>query len=147
MTRVHHAIGDGVTLARVLLGASDEGDPGPGIGGAASHHSALGALLGGGVAALAHPRESVSRGYRDAGTLAKLLPPRPEHSRVLKGEGRPGHRVAWSDPIDLWRVKRVAQRLPRDGQRRAHGRARRRGAPTRRWPSTASPSGCTRWCR
>ena len=108
MTRVHHAIGDGVTLARVLLGASDEGDPGPGIGGAASHHSALGSLLGSGVAALTHPRESVSRGYRDAGTLAKLLPPRPEHSRVLKGEGRPGHRVAWSDPIDLWRVKRVA---------------------------------------
>jgi WS/DGAT/MGAT family acyltransferase len=27
---------------------------------------------------------------------------------VLKGEGRVGHRVAWSEPVDLWRVKRTA---------------------------------------
>jgi WS/DGAT/MGAT family acyltransferase len=108
LTRVHHAVGDGVTLARVLLGASDEGDPGPGIGGSSPHHSALGTLVGGGVAAVSHPRRTLARGYRDLGTLVKLLPPGGEHSRVLKGEGRSGHRVAWCDPIDLWRVKRVA---------------------------------------
>lgn len=108
MTRVHHALADGVTLARVLLGATDDGDPGPGIGGHAAHRSALGALLGGGLGALAHPREALRRGYRDLGTLGKLLPPTSERSRVLKGAGRPGHRVAWSYPIDLWRVKHVA---------------------------------------
>ena len=108
LTRVHHAVGDGVTLARVLLGASDDGDPGPGIGGSAPHHSALGALVGGSVAAVAHPAQVLGRGYRDLGTFAKLLPPGGEHSRVLKGDGRPGHRVAWCAPIDLWRVKRVA---------------------------------------
>jgi WS/DGAT/MGAT family acyltransferase len=109
LTRVHHAVADGVTLARVLLGASDSGDPGPGIGGEAEHHSALGTLLGGSVAALTHPRATLERGYRDLGTLAKLIPPGSEHSQVLKGGGRPGHRVAWSDPLDLWRVKRVAR--------------------------------------
>ena len=108
MTRVHHAIADGVTLARVLLGATDDGDPGPGIGGHPEHRSALGALLGGGVGAVLHPRATVGRGYRDLETLGKLLPPTSEHSRVLKGAGRAGHRVAWSDPLDLWRVKRVA---------------------------------------
>ena len=108
MTRVHHAVADGVTLARVLLGATDDGDPGPGIGGHAEHPSALGSLVGGGVHAALHPRATIGRGYRDLGTLGKLLPPTSEHSDVLKGAGRAGHRVAWSDPLELWRVKRVA---------------------------------------
>jgi len=106
LTRVHHAIADGVTLARVLLGASDDGDPGPGIGGSPeTHHPALGAVLG----AVMHPRATAERTYRDLGVLAKLVPPAAERSRVLKGEGRVGHRVAWSAPLDLWRVKRVAR--------------------------------------
>lgn len=109
LTRVHHAVADGVTLARVLLGATDDGDPGPGIAGHAPHHSALGTLLGGGVSAVMHPRETIARGYHDLETLGKLLPPSGEHSRVLKGTGRIGHRVAWSEPIDLWRIKRVAR--------------------------------------
>src|SRR6187549_3155202 len=32
LTRVHHAVGDGIALARVMLSATDGGDPGPGIG-------------------------------------------------------------------------------------------------------------------
>lgn len=108
MSRVHHAIADGVTLARVLLGASDAADAGPGIGGPEPHHSALAAMLEGGRHALTHPRETVGRGYRDLEALAKLLPPGGEHSRMLKGDGRVGHRVAWSKPVDLWRVKRTA---------------------------------------
>jgi WS/DGAT/MGAT family acyltransferase len=106
LTRVHHAVGDGIALARVLLSATDGGDPGPGIG---EHphesHSALATALG----ILAHPRRTVARGYHDLGTLAKLLLPGAESSRVLKGSGHIGHRVAWSRPVDLWRVKRIAK--------------------------------------
>ena len=105
LTRVHHAVGDGIALARVLLSATDGGDPGPGFGEPAHEgHSSFGALAG----ALAHPRRTAARGVGDLGTLAKLLLPGGEHARSLKGAGHVGHRVAWSEPVDLWRVKRTA---------------------------------------
>jgi WS/DGAT/MGAT family acyltransferase len=105
MTRVHHAVGDGIALARVLLSATDGGDPGPGIGEHPHNgHSVLATVVG----TLAHPRRTAARGYRDLGTLAKLLLPGAEASHVLKGAGHVGHRVAWSRPVDLWRVKRIA---------------------------------------
>lgn len=106
LTRVHHAVGDGIALARVLLSATDGGDPGPGIG---EHPHGGHSLLGSALGALAHPRRTTERGYRDLGTLAKLLLPGAESSRVLKGAGHVGHRVAWSKPVDLWRVKRIAK--------------------------------------
>jgi WS/DGAT/MGAT family acyltransferase len=109
LSRVHHAVADGIARARVMLSATDGGDRGPGIGGSAPHHSALGAALHGGLAAIGHPRSAAARGLQDVRTLAKLLLPGPEHSRVLKGDGRVGHRVAWSEPVDLWRVKRTAR--------------------------------------
>jgi WS/DGAT/MGAT family acyltransferase len=105
LTRVHHAVGDGIALARVLLSATDGGDPGPGIG--EDHHDghfALGTVFG----ALAHPRRTVGRGYGDLGTLAKLLLG-SEPSQALRGGGHVGHRVAWSRPVELWRVKRTAR--------------------------------------
>jgi WS/DGAT/MGAT family acyltransferase len=106
LTRVHHAVGDGIALARVLLSATDGGDPGPGIG---EHPHESHSLLATAFGALAHPRRATARGYHDLGTLAKLLLPGPEHSRVLQGAGHVGHRVAWSKPVDLWRVKRTAK--------------------------------------
>ena len=109
LTRVHHALADGIALARVMLSATDGGDPGPGVGGPRAHHSALGGVLHGALGAVAHPRRTAARGIGDARTLAKLLWPGPERSRVLKGEGHVGHRVAWSRPVDLWRVKRTAR--------------------------------------
>lgn len=103
LVRVHHAVGDGVSLARVLLSASDDGDPdGPGFGAGAEHSEGL---LRAGLSLLAHPRRAIG----DVGTLAKLLSPWGEGSRVLKGDGRVGHRVAWSRPVALWRVKRIAR--------------------------------------
>jgi len=110
MTRIHHAIADGIALARVMLSATDGGDPGPGIGGADhSHHSALGAVLHAGLATVEHPRRAAARGLTDLHALAKLVLPGSEAYRVLKGEGHVGHRVAWSHPVDLWRVKRTAR--------------------------------------
>ena len=109
LTRVHHAVGDGIALARVMLSATDGGDAGPGIGGSPAAHSALGAILHGGAAAIGHPRRTAARGLTDMSALAKLLLPGAEASRTLKGDGRVGHRVAWSEPVDLWRVKRTAR--------------------------------------
>src|SRR6478752_5376735 len=42
LTRVHHAVGDGIALARVMLSATDGGDPGPGVGGDSHRTSAFG---------------------------------------------------------------------------------------------------------
>jgi WS/DGAT/MGAT family acyltransferase len=92
-----------------MLSATDGGDPGPGIGGSDGHHSAVGAALHGATAAIGHPRRTAARGLGDMGALAKLLLPRSESSRALKGAGHVGHRVAWSEPVDLWRVKRTAR--------------------------------------
>ena len=41
LTRIHHAVGDGIVLARVMISATDGGDPGPGIGEPEGHPSAL----------------------------------------------------------------------------------------------------------
>ena len=109
LTRVHHAVADGIALARVMLSATEGGDSGPGIGDVEPHQSGLGAVLDHGLGALSHPRQTAARGLSDIGTLAKLLVPAAESSPVLQGEGRVAHRVAWSDPVELWRVKHTAR--------------------------------------
>ena len=102
-------IGDGVTLARVLLGASDEGDPGPGHrrDGRTPLRTRRGARQQRrrprAPARIRQPWPPRRR------TRSRWPLPRTEPSPVFHGDGRPGHRVAWSDPIDLWRVKRVAR--------------------------------------
>jgi diacylglycerol O-acyltransferase len=107
LTRVHHAVSDGIALARVMLSATDAGDAGPGVGEAA-RTSPLGTGVHAGLSALMHPRRTTARGLSDLGTLGKLLLS-GEPSHVLRGEGHVGHRIAWSDPVDLWRVKRTAR--------------------------------------
>src|SRR4051812_20413285 len=61
LTRVHHAVADGIALARVMLSATDAGDPGPGVGEAA-RTSPLGAGVHAGLSALMHPRRTTARG-------------------------------------------------------------------------------------
>ena len=107
LTRVHHAIADGIALSRAMLSVTDAADSEAGIGDGA-HASALGQLVHGGLSALAHPRRTAARALSDVGTLSKLLLS-TEPSHLLKSEGHIGHRIAWSDPIDLWRIKRVAR--------------------------------------
>ena len=109
LMRVHHAVADGIALARVLLSATGGGDPGPGISVVEPHSAGLGAVLDHGLGALRHPRQTAARGVSDVGTLAKLLFPGTESSPVLQGDGRVAHRVAWSDPLELWRVKHTAR--------------------------------------
>jgi WS/DGAT/MGAT family acyltransferase len=109
LTRVHHAVADGIALARVMLSATDGGDPGPGIGDHEAAPHGVMSLLGQGLGALRHPRRTAGHGLMDAATLAKLLLPGGESSHVLQSQGRVAHRVAWSDPVELWRVKHIAR--------------------------------------
>ncbi len=108
LMRVHHAVADGIALARVLLSVTDGGDAGPGIGKSPHDGSSLVDRVGHGAEALLHPRRSAARGLTDLGAFAKLVMPRFEGSTALKGDPRIAHHVAWSRPVDLWRVKRTA---------------------------------------
>jgi diacylglycerol O-acyltransferase len=110
LIRVHHAVADGMSLARVMLSASDEAaEPGPGFGEAAHHGSPRASVLSRGLGAALHPRMTAARGLVDAGALAKLLLPGSEASSALQGTGHIVHRVAWSDPVALWRVRNTAR--------------------------------------
>jgi WS/DGAT/MGAT family acyltransferase len=106
VVRIHHAIADGIALTRVLLSAtdapSDDGDP--------RHGNPLIREIAGAVAsAVRHPHDTAERAWRDAHTLAKLADPRGEASRALRGKPHIAHRVGWSAPVDLWRIKAVGR--------------------------------------
>ena len=106
LLRIHHAIADGVALARVMLSAADGGDDGPGF----AEHNGNGPSMVSRVAdAALHPRRLAGRALTDAGALAKLIAPRFESSDALKAPPHVARHVAWSRPVDLWRVKRTAR--------------------------------------
>jgi WS/DGAT/MGAT family acyltransferase len=126
LVRIHHSLADGIALARVLLSLTDEGEPdgaAPATGGehgtdllafARPAARAGGALAHEGVHTLRHPRhagELASAALGDARTLAKLLGPGSDPRTAIKGDQHAAHRVAWSDPVQLWRVKRTARAL------------------------------------
>jgi diacylglycerol O-acyltransferase len=125
VTRIHHAVADGIALSRVMLSLTGE-DPGAAMiadaGGHESGHGRLGPLgavagrgravaataLSAAATALRDPGTLVgaaARGGHDARALAKLMLPGAESSRALKSEPQVARRVAWSKPYDLWRVK------------------------------------------
>jgi diacylglycerol O-acyltransferase / wax synthase len=106
LIRTHHAIADGVALARVMLSAADGGDDGPGFGAHAEHTRSTVSLVTG---AALHPRRFAGQALTDAGALAKLVAPRFESSQALKAPPHVARHVAWSRPLELWRVKRIAR--------------------------------------
>jgi diacylglycerol O-acyltransferase / wax synthase len=116
LVRIHHSIADGIALARVMLTLTDGGEPGAGIAETASGNGTrLGSLahlassvVHEGIETLLHPERAAG----DAQTLAKLLLPGSDPQTAIKGEQSIAHRVAWSAPVPLWRVKRAG---------RAHG--------------------------
>jgi WS/DGAT/MGAT family acyltransferase len=123
LVRIHHSIADGIALARVMLTLTDGGEAGAGIaepsGGNGSRIAGLGSLARAavheGVETLLHPehaRELAAGATGDAQTLAKLLLPGSDPRTAIKGDQSVAHRVAWSEPVALWRVKRAG---------RAHG--------------------------
>jgi diacylglycerol O-acyltransferase / wax synthase len=119
LTRMHHSIADGIALARVMLALTD-GDPvaGPGFAASSGDGSTLATLgrVAGAVAHEAielvrHPRHALLTAIEDTLTLAKLLLPWSDPRTAIKGEQRAAHHVAWSEPLELWRVKHAARAL------------------------------------
>lgn len=136
VVRIHHAVGDGIALVRVLLSLTDDRPDAPiekpepaarertEAGRALTDVFGLaGRLVGGGLwmtdealkAALdiaAHPiraAELVRHGSGVAGELAYLLFMPNDTPTRLKGEPLGDKRVAWADPIPLAEVKAVSR--------------------------------------
>jgi WS/DGAT/MGAT family acyltransferase len=132
VARMHHAIADGIALARVLFSLTDErrgGDgEGPGLAEARSR-GRLGGVLAPATSALslgrtiagtvlheslevaAHPRhiaEIARTAGDDALTLAKVLRAQPDTDTVLRGEAGIAERVAWADPLALEPIRDLA---------------------------------------
>ena len=134
-TRMHHCIADGIALARVLLSLTDAAPdagiaPLPRDSGAENHRGlrslvpsqATGALRAGvhaaealaheGVEMLLHPGTELTHLTQLAKTDTKafqhvFLTP-ADTKTALKGEMGVARRVAWSDPLPLDDVKRIA---------------------------------------
>jgi WS/DGAT/MGAT family acyltransferase len=120
LVRIHHSIADGIALARVMLTLTDGGEPGAGIAEATAENGSRLAELGSlaraavheGIETLMHPehaRALAAGATGDAQTLAKLLLPGADPQTAIKGEQSVAHRVAWSAPVPLWRVKRAGR--------------------------------------
>jgi diacylglycerol O-acyltransferase len=110
-----------------MLTLTDGGEPDAGIADDAPHNGGArvrglgsaarvaGSVVHEGIETLLHPAHAgalASTAAGDAQTLAKLLLPGADPTSAIKGEPSVAHRVAWSAPIPLWRVKRAG---------RAHG--------------------------
>ncbi|MFI5011563.1 MAG: wax ester/triacylglycerol synthase family O-acyltransferase [Hyphomicrobiales bacterium] len=132
VSRIHHAIADGMALIGVLLSLTD------GHGGAAArrarhvskedHGSWLdliapvmevvgeglrlsGKLLRGSVEAATHPARTLEEGTDIAAELAHLLLMPNDSPTRFKGQLSGVKRVAWTDPIALPEVKAVSRAL------------------------------------
>ena len=112
LIRIHHCIADGIALARVMLTLTDGA---PAVDDAFAVPSRAGLPLGTlprtALDAVLHPRHALATAVEDAQAVAKLIAPSFDPRSAIKGNQRAAHHVAWSDPIDLWRVKRAARAL------------------------------------
>ena len=133
--RMHHCIADGIALARVMLSLTDaqpdagiepamlEGDrPGwggliPGLIGSTSRLVANAGSVGttalrqaGGLAVSPSHAVSVAGAVtRDGATALRLLLTPADAASALKGDPGISRRVAWSRPLSLARIKRIAR--------------------------------------
>lgn len=126
LVRIHHSIADGIALARVMLLLTDGGDNvTAGIGDTSEDHPgrlglvtplahATADVLQEGLHTLLHPRhlaELAGTALDDAQTLGKLLLPWSDPRSPIKGPLHRAHRMAWADPVELWRVKSAGRAL------------------------------------
>jgi diacylglycerol O-acyltransferase len=128
LVRMHHAIADGIALARVMLSLTDGGSEPSRFAASPSSNggvlSRLTGLVGPAGAAVAagravahesieavlHPEriDAIARSVEaDARALVKLLTARPDPTSALKGELHVPHRVGWQT-VSLRTVKRIA---------------------------------------
>lgn len=96
IARVHHAVGDGVALVKLLIGLTDEGPkkapPKVGLTGKGAHDLKEYAMLAGAKAV----------------SLAKMLALSADPRGPLKGPLGVRKKVAWSRPFDVEAIKRAA---------------------------------------
>jgi diacylglycerol O-acyltransferase len=126
LVRIHHSIADGIALARVMLALTDGAEPDAGIAPARDRSGrglvglvepvarAAGAVAHAGVETLLHPghaAELAAAAIDDTQTLAKLLLAGSDPHSAIKGEQHVAHCVGWSEPLELWRVRRAGRAL------------------------------------
>ncbi len=134
--RLHHSIGDGIALVKVLLSMADGTEDSPGTPAPAGEPEAAEERTGGlfgpaadvlsrtrkateelvreGMEALVHPErllDLAARGASGADALAKLLLMDPDPETPLKGALGVAKRGAWSEPVPLEQVKAVGKAL------------------------------------
>jgi diacylglycerol O-acyltransferase len=110
VVRIHHCIGDGMSLVRVLLGMADE----PVAGAAASAHKTFTGAGAPSTRALVSPARFLAAartGGGAAATVGRLLAMRADPRTVFRGALGTTKRAAWSRPIPLDDVKRIGRRL------------------------------------
>jgi diacylglycerol O-acyltransferase / wax synthase len=130
ITRMHHCIADGISLARVMLSLTDssadaenaigpelepEGSGSGLLGSGAKLVSATGRAWYGAVRQGAHIATSPSHAAhlaqalgRDGATAARLLLTSADAATAIKGDPGISRRVAWSAPQSLEEIKRIA---------------------------------------
>lgn len=134
ISRIHHCIADGIALARVMLSLADFGPPasfepaegartsGPrgfagGVAGSAVRLLAGPARLSytalrqgaDAVVCPAHAATLAGAIARDGATALRLLLTPADSATAIKGDPHVSRRVAWSDPLPLPRIKRIAR--------------------------------------
>jgi diacylglycerol O-acyltransferase / wax synthase len=133
IVRMHHCIADGIALARVMLSLTDS-SPDAGIERVDRWHPAPSRMMFGGmpIPGTRAVRRAVGLGTmvarrgvhvatspsyagalagaisRDGATLLRLLITPADASSAIKGEPGVSRRVAWSKPLSLPEVKRIA---------------------------------------
>ena len=131
ISRLHHCIADGISLARVMLSLTDgasDADADAGLEDADGNHAgAAGAVPGvdlvAGAVRLAataarqgaeivtspsHSVRLVGAIGRNAGTAVRLLLTPPDGASAIKGDPGIDRRVAWSSPLPLDSIKQMA---------------------------------------
>jgi diacylglycerol O-acyltransferase len=134
LSRMHHCIADGISLARVMLSLTDSepdagiappdgSDEAPSAGlladvAGSSAELVRGAVrLGGGIAkqgvsvatSPGHAARLAGAIGRDASTMVRLLLTPNDAATAIKGEPGVSRRVAWTPPVPLERVKQIAR--------------------------------------
>ena len=113
VSRLHHALGDGYALVRVLLSLTDDTPggwsrplpPPPKARLSRPRKAAHGAVS---LDITGTAPRLVRKAVEGVGTLARLTLADAEHPTPLRGELSMLKGVAWTDPMDLDTVKRVA---------------------------------------
>jgi diacylglycerol O-acyltransferase len=131
ISRMHHCIADGIALARVMLSLTDaEADAGiaprTAHDGSDGHHDSLADSVRGVVSGLSragvgavrqgahmlvsppHAARVAGAVVRDGTTVMRLMLTPADAATALKGDPGISRRVAWTEPIPLSQVKRIA---------------------------------------